>query len=117
MNLDDILGQLPIDQIAGQLGVDQQTARSAVDLALPALVGGLQANAQAPGQQLDLGASSGGGGDRGRRGSDLGQQHQGRFSHPEVGHHVAQGAGEPDQFLRRARPAPAWRRRRSCGWC
>jgi hypothetical protein len=48
MNLDDILGQLPVDQIAGQLGTDPQTARSAVELALPALVGGLQANAQDP---------------------------------------------------------------------
>ena len=46
MNLDDILGQLPVDQIAAQLGVDPDTARSAVDHALPALVSGMQANAQ-----------------------------------------------------------------------
>jgi len=48
MNLDDILGQIPVDQIAAQLGVDQQTAGNAVELALPALVSGLQANAQDP---------------------------------------------------------------------
>jgi hypothetical protein len=46
MNLEDILGQLPIDDIAGRLGVDPQTARNAVQLALPTLVGGMHANAQ-----------------------------------------------------------------------
>ena len=47
--LDDIARLVPIDQVAAQLGVDTTTARSAVDAALPALVGGMQANAQDPG--------------------------------------------------------------------
>lgn len=45
VNVDDILGQLPIDEIAGRLGVDHATASSAVEAALPALLGGMQANA------------------------------------------------------------------------
>lgn len=46
--LDDLVSIIPIDQIAARLGVDRDTARSAVDAALPALVGGLQANAEDP---------------------------------------------------------------------
>jgi hypothetical protein len=46
--IDDILGQLPIAQIADRLGVDPQTAQTAVEHALPALIGGLHANAQDP---------------------------------------------------------------------
>ncbi|MGL4304905.1 MAG: DUF937 domain-containing protein [Mycobacteriaceae bacterium] len=44
--IDEILNQLPVDQIADRLGVDASTAESAVRQALPALLGGLQANAQ-----------------------------------------------------------------------
>lgn len=44
--LDDILNNLPIEQIAAQFGIDPDTAKSAVQGALPALIGGLNANAQ-----------------------------------------------------------------------
>ncbi|ROR82880.1 protein of unknown function [Plantibacter flavus] len=45
-SLDDILGTLPIGDIAKKLGVDSATAEAAVKQALPALVGGLEANAK-----------------------------------------------------------------------
>lgn len=45
-SLDDILGTLPIGDIAKRLGVDSATAEAAVKQALPALVGGLAANAK-----------------------------------------------------------------------
>ncbi|GGN84710.1 DUF937 domain-containing protein [Nocardia rhizosphaerihabitans] len=47
-SFDDLLSQVPIAQIADQLGVDQATATSAVQAALPTLLGGLQANAAEP---------------------------------------------------------------------
>ncbi|NLJ53349.1 MAG: DUF937 domain-containing protein [Intrasporangiaceae bacterium] len=43
--LDDLLRSLPMDQLARQLGVDEATASQAASAALPALLGGLQANA------------------------------------------------------------------------
>ncbi len=46
--LDEIMSQIPMASLAQQLGVDQQTAESAVRGALPALVGGLEANAADP---------------------------------------------------------------------
>lgn len=46
--IDDILSQIPLGQIAGRLGVDQGQAEAATRAALPALLGGLQANAQDP---------------------------------------------------------------------
>jgi hypothetical protein len=46
--LDDILRSLPMDQLAQQLGTDEATARQATSMALPALLGGLQANATDP---------------------------------------------------------------------
>lgn len=46
--LDDIQRFLPIDQLARQLGVDEATAQQAVSVALPALLGGLRANAADP---------------------------------------------------------------------
>jgi hypothetical protein len=46
--LDDILRSLPMDQLARQLGTDEATARQATSMALPALLGGLQANATDP---------------------------------------------------------------------
>lgn len=46
--VDDILRSLPMDQLARQLGVDEATASQATSLALPALLGGLQANAADP---------------------------------------------------------------------
>jgi len=53
--IDDLLSQLPIDQIASRLGVDPQTAQAAVEHALPALLGGLHANAQNPASAAALG--------------------------------------------------------------
>ncbi|PZF81171.1 DUF937 domain-containing protein [Jiangella anatolica] len=46
MDIDDLLARLPIDQIAASLGVDEETAGQATRQALPALIGGMQANAQ-----------------------------------------------------------------------
>lgn len=46
MDIDDLLSQLPIEQIAASLGVDEKTAEQATRQALPALIGGMQANAQ-----------------------------------------------------------------------
>jgi len=45
---DDIIANIPISDLAARLGVDEATARSAVDQALPALLGGMGANAQDP---------------------------------------------------------------------
>lgn len=42
----ELLDLIPIDQIANQLGVDVPTAQAGVAAALPALLGGMQANAQ-----------------------------------------------------------------------
>ena len=47
-SIDDILASIPINSLADQLGVDAATAESAVREALPALVGGMQANAADP---------------------------------------------------------------------
>ena len=46
--IDDILQSLPIDQLAQQVGADPQEVQQAARSALPALLGGLQANAQEP---------------------------------------------------------------------
>lgn len=43
--LDDIMGALPVDQLATQLGADPAQVRAASAAVLPALLGGLQANA------------------------------------------------------------------------
>ncbi|WP_404384000.1 DUF937 domain-containing protein [Knoellia locipacati] len=45
---DDILQNLPLDQLAQELGADPQEVQQAAQTALPALLGGLQANAQDP---------------------------------------------------------------------
>jgi hypothetical protein len=47
-SIDDIMSSIPISALASQLGVDEATAESAVREALPALVGGMQANAADP---------------------------------------------------------------------
>ena len=52
--LEDIEKLIPIDQVAAALGVDAATAKTAVSTALPALVGGMQANAQDPGGASSL---------------------------------------------------------------
>lgn len=47
--VDEILQNLPIDQLAQQVGADPQEVQQAAQAALPALLGGLQANAQGGG--------------------------------------------------------------------
>ena len=47
--LDDILGALPADQISQQLGTSPDEVRTTAAAVLPALLGGLQANAGDPG--------------------------------------------------------------------
>ena len=47
-DINDLLSQIPMSQLAQQLGVDEQTAEQATRQALPALLGGMQANAQDP---------------------------------------------------------------------
>lgn len=47
-SIDELLAQIPVGQLAAKLGVDEATAQQAVTAALPALVGGLHANAQDP---------------------------------------------------------------------
>ncbi len=47
-DLDRIVADLPMESLAAQLGVDPGTAESAVREALPALLGGMQANASDP---------------------------------------------------------------------
>jgi hypothetical protein len=47
-SIDDLMGQIPIGQLASQLGVSEAEATEAVRAALPALVGGMQANAADP---------------------------------------------------------------------
>jgi hypothetical protein len=46
--VDEIMQQIPLGQLASQLGTDEQTTGAAVQQALPALLGGLHANAQDP---------------------------------------------------------------------
>ncbi len=53
-SIDDLVSRIPIGQLAAQLGVDEDTADSAVRSAIPALLGGLAANAQDPGGAASL---------------------------------------------------------------
>jgi hypothetical protein len=46
--IDEILTEIPMDQLAAQLGVDQATAEQAARQAIPALLGGMQANSEDP---------------------------------------------------------------------
>lgn len=62
--LDSLISQIPLAQVARALGVDEQTASEAVNAAVPALVGGLGANAQDPAGEVSLAEALG--------------QHQGR---------------------------------------
>lgn len=80
--VDEILSQIPLQQLAGQLGVDPQTAEQATRQALPALLGGIQANTADPGgaasfaqavQQHDGGLVNGGV-DLGQIDTNVGQQ-------------------------------------------
>jgi hypothetical protein len=46
--LEDLLSQIPTSDIASKIGVDEADVNKAVQLLVPALVGGLQENAQDP---------------------------------------------------------------------
>jgi hypothetical protein len=46
--VDDILAQIPLPALAAQLGVDEATAEAAARHTLPALLGGMEANARDP---------------------------------------------------------------------
>lgn len=54
MNLDDLIAQIPMDQLAAQLGVTPAEAEQSVRAALPALVGGMAANAADPDGEASL---------------------------------------------------------------
>ncbi|QJY47092.1 DUF937 domain-containing protein [Pseudonocardia broussonetiae] len=67
--VDEILAQIPMGLLADRLGVDETTAEQATRQALPALLGGIQANTDDPGgassfasavQQHDSGLVDGG---------------------------------------------------------
>ncbi|MFV0523387.1 MAG: DUF937 domain-containing protein [Acidimicrobiales bacterium] len=48
VDLNSLINELPIDASAARLGTDPDTARQAVSAALPALLGGMEANAADP---------------------------------------------------------------------
>jgi hypothetical protein len=52
--VDEIVSQIPIGQLAAQLGIDEESAEEAVRAAVPALLGGMAANAQDPGGASSL---------------------------------------------------------------
>jgi len=56
---DDILADIPMDQLAALLGVDEATAEQATREAIPALLGGLQANAEDPAGATSLAGALG----------------------------------------------------------
>ncbi|WP_040803518.1 DUF937 domain-containing protein [Nocardia concava] len=53
-SFDDLLSQVPVAQIAEKLGVDEATAKTAIDAAVPVLLGGFQAQAGNPETGLNL---------------------------------------------------------------
>ncbi|MFE3102789.1 DUF937 domain-containing protein [Nocardia tengchongensis] len=53
-SFDDLLSNVPVAQIAEQLGVDEATAKTAIDAAVPVLLGGFQAQAGNPEVGLNL---------------------------------------------------------------
>lgn len=57
--VDDIMAQLPMSNLAGQVGSDEQTTEAAVRQVLPALLGGLHANAQDPARAASLSSALG----------------------------------------------------------
>ena len=57
--VDDILTDIPMDQLAAQLGVDEATAEQATRQAIPALLGGMQANAEDPAGATSLAGALG----------------------------------------------------------
>ena len=57
--IEDILADIPMDQLAAQLGVDEATAEQATRQAIPALLGGMQANAEDPAGATSLAGALG----------------------------------------------------------
>jgi hypothetical protein len=57
--VEDILADIPMDQLAAQLGVDEATAEQATRQAIPALLGGMQANAEDPAGATSLAGALG----------------------------------------------------------
>ncbi len=58
-SIDEVLASIPMDRLAAQLGVDEATAEQASRQALPALLGGMEANAQDPAGAASLGKAIG----------------------------------------------------------
>jgi hypothetical protein len=58
-DIDALVSQLPMDQLARQLGVSESEAEGAVRQALPALLGGMNANAQDPAGAASLASALG----------------------------------------------------------
>jgi hypothetical protein len=56
---DDILANIPLRDLAAQLGVDEATAEAATRQAIPALLGGLHANAADPAGAASLAGALG----------------------------------------------------------
>ncbi|HPU13236.1 MAG TPA: DUF937 domain-containing protein [Aeromicrobium sp.] len=54
-DLNDLIGQIPVNQIASQLGIDPAVAQQGIEAALPAILGGLGANAKDPAGAASLG--------------------------------------------------------------
>jgi hypothetical protein len=50
-DLDGLISLIPIGDIAKKLGIDEDVAKTAVSVAVPAIVGGLAANAQSGGEK------------------------------------------------------------------
>jgi hypothetical protein len=57
--VEDILADIPMDQLAAQLGVDEATAEQATRQAIPALLGGMQANVEDPAGAMSLAGALG----------------------------------------------------------
>jgi hypothetical protein len=57
--VDEILTDIPMDQLASLLGVDEATAEQATRQAIPALLGGMQANAEDPAGAASLAGALG----------------------------------------------------------
>jgi hypothetical protein len=56
---DEIMANIPLRQLAAQLGVDEVTAEAATRQAIPALLGGMQANAADPAGAASLAGALG----------------------------------------------------------
>jgi hypothetical protein len=57
--VDEIMTDIPMDQLAALLGVDEATAEEATRQAIPALIGGMQANAEDPAGAASLAGALG----------------------------------------------------------